>query len=124
LPVISALGAALVVIAPQVERLAREPAEAPQLDFTLLVDRGNLVARRYGLVFELPHDLRDIYLKNGIDLPRANGDGSWTLPMPARFVIDMQGVIRAADAHPDYTRRPDPDETIAILRSLRAAESL
>ncbi len=57
-------------------------------------------------------------MKFGIDLPTANGDDSWTLPMPARFVIDRSGMIRAADVDPDYTRRPEPADTVAVLRSL------
>ncbi len=85
----------------------------------MLRDAGNQVARQFGLVFTLPSELRELYRKFGIDLARANGDDSWTLPMPARFVIDSAGVIRAADADPDYTRRPEPSKTIADLQALR-----
>jgi peroxiredoxin len=76
------------------------------------------VAARYGLVFTLPDDLRRVYLGFGIDLPKANEDESWTLPMPARFVVDRDGVIRAAEADPDYTHRPEPADTLAVLRNL------
>lgn len=82
-------------------------------------DRGNQVAARYGLVYRLPEDLKQVYLKIGIDLARANGDDSWTLPMPARFVIDRAGMIHQADADPDYTHRPEPARTIEVLKSLR-----
>ena len=85
----------------------------------MLRDQGNQVARKFGLVYTLPDDLRRVYLKFGIDLAQANGDDSWTLPMPARFVIDRTGTIRAVDADPDYTRRPDPARTIDALRALR-----
>jgi hypothetical protein len=54
-----------------------------------------------------------------VDLPRANGDDSWTLPVPARFVIDRGGVIQAVDADPDYTRRPEPVQTVEVLGRLR-----
>ena len=84
----------------------------------MLKDEGNQVARRYGLVHGLPPDLQQIYAKNNIDLPAVNGDGTWTLPMPARFVIDRGGIVRAADADPDYTRRPEPADTIEVLRTL------
>jgi peroxiredoxin len=77
------------------------------------------VAEGYGLVFTLPPDLQAIYEKFGIDLPKGNGDGTWRLPVPARFVIDRQGIIRAVDADPDYTRRPEPAATVAALKSLR-----
>lgn len=89
----------------------------------MLHDFGNRVAEAYGLVFTLPDDLRAIYLTRGIDLARGNGDGTWRLPIPARFVIDREGVIRAADADPDYTRRPEPARTVEILRGLRPALS-
>jgi peroxiredoxin len=72
-------------------------------------------------VFQLPADLRKVYLKFGVDLSRFNGDDSWTLPMPGRFVADRQGVIGSADVDPDYTIRPDSAETVASLRKLLAA---
>jgi peroxiredoxin len=86
----------------------------------MLRDLGNRVAEAYGLAFTLPDELQAIYLKFGIDLARGNGDGTWRLPIPARFVIDRQGVIRAADADPDYTRRSEPSHTVEALKRLRA----
>ena len=89
------------------------------MPFALLRDFGNRVAEAYGLAFTLPEDLQAIYLKLGIDLARGNGDGTWRLPVPARFVIDRAGVIRAVDADPDYTRRSEPAETVDVLKKLR-----
>ena len=54
----------------------------------------------------------------GIALPEFNGDDSWELPVPARLVIDAGGVIRSVEANPDYTRRPEPEATLEVLRSL------
>ena len=108
------------MISPQVARTPRETEEPKPLSFELLRDFGNRVAEAYGLAFTLPDDLREIYLKFGIDLARGNGDGTWRLPVPARFVIDRQGVIRAVDADPDYTRRSEPARTVEILAGLRA----
>ena len=88
------------------------------MTFEVLRDLGNRVAEQYGLAFTLPEDLQVIYTKFGIDLPAGNGDGTWRLPVPARFVIDRDGIIRAADADPDYTRRPEPAQTIEVLRRL------
>jgi peroxiredoxin len=106
------------VISPQVARTPRETEEAKPLPFAMLRDLGNAVAEAYGLVFTLPADLQAIYLKFGIDLARGNGDGTWRLPVPARFVIDAQGIIRAVDADPDYTRRSEPAHTVEILQKL------
>ena len=88
------------------------------MPFEVLRDFGNRVAETYGLVFTLPVDLQALYTKFGIDLARGNGDGTWRLPIPARFVIDREGIIRAVDADPDYTRRPEPAQTIEVLRRL------
>ena len=103
-------------------RTPRETEEPKPLSFELLRDLGNHVAEAYGLVFTLPEDLRAIYLKIGIDLAQGNGDGTWRLPIPARFVIDRQGIIRAVDADPDYTRRPEPARTVEILAGLRGPD--
>jgi len=108
-----------VVISPQVARTPRETEDPKPLPFEVLRDFGNRVAEAYGLAFTLPEDLREIYLKFGIDLARGNGDGTWRLPVPARFVIDGQGIIRAVDADPDYTRRSEPARTVEILEGLR-----
>jgi peroxiredoxin len=89
------------------------------MPYEMLRDLGNTVAEAYGLVFTLPEDLQAIYQKFGIDLAKGNGDGTWRLPVPARFVIDRSGVIRGVDADPDYTRRPEPSATIEVLKTLR-----
>ena len=67
----------------------------------------------------MPDDLRELYSKYGIDLERFNGDDSRRLPVPGRFIIDSNRLIRYASADPDYTVRPDPRETVAVLQTLR-----
>ena len=88
------------------------------MQFDVLGDPGNEIARRFGLVFQIPEELKRVYTAMKIDLPRYDGDDSWQLPMPARFIIDREGIIRYADFDPDYTTRPDPEETLAALRNL------
>ena len=119
MPEISAAGASLVAISPQLQQYSGEIVEQHRLTFPVLSDHANNVARKYGLVFKLPDDLQQVYLNFGIDLPKMNGEDSWTLPMPARFVIEHTGTIRAADVDPDYTRRPEPARTVEILRALQ-----
>ena len=84
----------------------------------MLSDAGNGWARLLSLTFTLPADLREVYQGFGIDLSTFNGDPSWELPLPARIVVDQGGIIRAIDADPDYTRRPEPEATLEVLRSL------
>jgi peroxiredoxin len=83
-----------------------------------LNDRDNSLAIKFGLVFTLPNELREVYLSFGIDLERHNGNASWTLPMPARYIIDQQGLIHDAQVSVDYTQRPEPEETLGELDHL------
>jgi len=80
-----------VAISPQLPEHSRELIERRHLTFEILSDRGNEVAAKFGLRFSLPDYLRRIYRTFPLDLETFNGDASWTLPMPARFVIDRQG---------------------------------
>lgn len=98
--------------------VADELVKKHRLSFDLLRDPGNEVAASYGLRWQLPDDLKQLYLKFGTDLEADNGDDSWTLPMPARYIIDRDGIVRYARTDPDYTVRPDPAETLEALRAL------
>lgn len=108
------------MISPQTAEHSRTFARAKRLTMELLSDPGNRVAEEYGLVYKVPDDLREAYLKLGIDLPTFNGDDSWTLPMPARYIIDSSGVIRHSEVSTDYTVRPDPSHTIEALKTVIA----
>jgi peroxiredoxin len=114
-----ALGAELVVISPQTQERAAKQTEAMGLKFSLLSDEKNATAKAFGLAYQLPDDLKDVYQHVfKIDLSRINADTEWTLPIPARIVIDRQGVIRDIKADPDYRYRPEPSDTVEVLRSL------
>ena len=77
-----------------------------------------MVAKSFGLVYTLPEDLRQLYLKFGIDLVKFNGDETWTLPIPARYIVDQTGIVRYAKADPDYTVRPEPEDTLTALKGI------
>ena len=83
-----------------------------------MLDTGNETAHAYGLRWAFPDDLKAIYQQFGINLAEANGDDSWTLAVPARFIVDPAGVVKYARVDPDYTRRPEPQETLEALRRL------
>lgn len=107
--------ATLVAVCPQRPEFLRQMQEKNGLTFDILRDEGNRYAEQLGLCFTLPEYLQDIYTKFRIDLPRLNGEPSWTLAMPARYVVNQAGVIVAADYDPDYTNRPEPAKTLEDL---------
>ena len=88
------------------------------LTFAIVQDTGLAIARSFGLAFTLPDDLKALYQSFGIDLPKNTGRDAWELPMPARYVIDRAGLVRSAEVDPDYTVRPEPADTLAIVQGL------
>ena len=112
------LGATIVAITPQLAEASRFLIEKQKISFDLLSDPGNAYAAKLGLRFTLPDDLKAVYLSFGNDLAIRNGEASWTLPMPGRFVIDRAGIVRAVDVDPDYERRPEPQQTVYQIKAL------
>jgi peroxiredoxin len=114
------LGASLVAISPQLPDGSLTLSQRHALEFPILSDLGNSVARSYGIVFRLSDELRSSFRERGIDLARANGDGGGEeLPVPAMFVLSSDGFVHSAFVNVDHTDRTDPDEIVAILESLQ-----
>ena len=88
------------------------------LTFDILTDLHLGTAEQFQIAFVLPDYLRDLYKSFGSTLDRFHDESEYRLPMPARYVIDQQSVIRSAEVNPDYTVRPDPSETISALEQL------
>jgi AhpC/TSA family len=87
------------------------------LDFPILSDSGNETAAAFGLRVALPGYRVDLYTSLKNNLPVFNGDTSWTLPMPGRYAIGQDGIIRYAEVNPDYTHRPEPSNMLSVLRT-------
>ncbi|KOY01531.1 peroxiredoxin-like family protein [Pseudomonas nunensis] len=116
LPTLQEVGANLVAISPQIAANSRKSVRTNGLEFPILSDTHNDVAQAFGLRFALPDYLVELYKNLRNDLPTFNDDPSWTLPMPARYVIGQDGVIRYAEVNPDYTQRPEPEAMLDALR--------
>ncbi len=102
------MNVSLVAISPQLPDETLSTAEKNALDFDVLSDVGNRVARQFGLVFELPEYVRSLYMGYGANLPKVNGDDSFELPMTAVYVLDRTGVVRHACSTPTPTNVPPP----------------
>ena len=117
---IKSLRGQLVAISPQLPDGSLSTAEKNGLEFPVLTDVGNIVARSFGLVYALPEELRAAMRLNDKPLPRINGDESWELPLPATYVIGQDRRVALAWVDVDYRRRLAPENVIAVLRSLAA----
>jgi peroxiredoxin len=116
LPEFEKLGASLVAISPQTSSNSRKSARINNVTFPILSDVKGKVGEAFGLKFKLQDYLVDLYKSLKNDLPTFNDDPEWTLPMPARYVIDQDGTILYSEVNPDYTRRPEPQDMLPALR--------
>ena len=112
------LGAEILVLTPELERYTRALHKKLNLSYDILTDLHLKTAEQFGLVFTLPDYLRELYKSFGSTLDRFHDETEYRLPMPARYVIDQQAVIRAAEVNADYTIRPEPSETVKQLRAI------
>ena len=115
---VKALGAQIVVLMPELERYTRALHKKLNLTFDILTDLHLKTAEEFRLVFTLPDYLRDLYKSLGNALDRFHDEPEYRLPIPARYVVDKEGIIRGADVNADYTIRLEPAETLKELRNL------
>jgi peroxiredoxin len=112
------LGARIVVLTPELERYSRALHKKLNLLFDILTDLHLKTAERFGLVFTFPDYLRDLYRSWGNTLDRYHDESEYRLPMPARYIVDSNSMIRAVDVNADYTIRPEPSETLTLLKQI------
>jgi peroxiredoxin len=116
-------GASLIAISPQTAANSRKSIQQNNLTFPILSDPNGKVSESFGLRFPLPDYLIELYKNFKNDLPLFNDDPSWTLPMPARFVIGQDGIILYSEVNPDYTRRPEPEDMFPVLERATAVKA-
>lgn len=118
------LGASLVVVTPQSAESASAYRTEHSIAFPMLVDPNADVAEKFGLAYSFPAYLSDLYRNVfGNDLARVNASGTWRLPIPARYLIDVAGTIVYAETNPDYRFRPDPEATLSEVAALTSASA-
>ena len=111
--------ATMLSISPQLEKHNKQIVDRQRLNFDLLSDSENKIAAQFGLRWTMRNPLKSLYKDTfKINLPNYNGDDSWTLPIPARFIIGTDGIIKYVEYSIDYTKRPNPDVLIEALKTL------
>lgn len=118
LPQIKALGATLVALSPELPDNTLSTKEKDKLEFEVLSDLNNEVARMYGIVFKLSPETGAKY-NESFQLNAHNGSMSEELPFPATYIIDKSGVIQYAFVDADYKKRVNVDTVVAKLKKLK-----
>lgn len=120
LPEVTAAGATLVAVSPQTPAANAATAADLALPFPLLSDPAAAAAQAWGLAVDLDDTMRRLFLELGRDLPAVNDPADpWRLPLPATFVLAADGRVAWRFVHGDYSRRAEPADVVAAVRSLR-----
>ena len=108
-------GANVVAISPMTSKQSDFMRDQHKLMFPILSDQRNKVAEQFGVSYQVPEYQQQLFSTVFINLPFINGENSWTLPLPATFVVSPDGTINYAWTNEDYTLRPEPAEILENL---------
>ena len=111
-------GANLIALTPELPDNSLSTLEKNHLQFEVLSDVNNKVAKQYGIVFKLDEAVSETY-KQAFDLESYNGNDSDELPLAATYVIDKEGVIHYAFLDAEYRNRAEPGDILSTLKTLK-----
>jgi peroxiredoxin len=119
---IQAAGAQLMAVSPELSDSALTWKEKNELEFIVLSDVGNKVAREYGVVYRIPKGIEAGYMAGArTDLTQYNGDDSLELPLAVTYVIGTDGTVEYAFVDADYRKRAETSEVVNFVRQYAAA---
>jgi peroxiredoxin len=110
-PAIAGLGANVVSVIPEKRPYAQRLKSDYGITFPILSDIDNAYALSLGLMVWVGEEIRDRFLKSGVDISTFQGNDGWFLPVPATFVVAGNGLIVDRFVDPDFRRRM-PEERI------------
>lgn len=114
-PVLRAKSVHLVAISPQYPEATGTIVKKLGLEFPVLCDPGNRVARKYGLVFKQTGLLHEVSERSGTSLSECNKDCSQQLPVPATYLVSQQSTLLYRHFDVDFTTRAEPRDVLEQL---------
>jgi peroxiredoxin len=109
----------LVAVSPQKPDGSLSMQEKNDLAFPVVSDPGNSLAKQLGVLMpSVGEDVLTAQRQLGLDVMKANADGTEYLPMPTVALIDSDHQLRWIDVHPDFTTRTEVDEVLHAVEAL------
>lgn len=115
---ITAAGGKLVAISVENPDASMTVAKKNEVQFTVLSDPNLDLARKFGIVYQLPDETAAKYASRGLDLAKHNEMAKPELPLAATYIINRQGKITYAFLETDYKKRAEPDAIIENLKRI------
>lgn len=112
------LGGQVVAITPETQKCAWQLRENRGLDYPILCDVDNAYALMLGLAIWCGEELIQIYDEYKINIGKYQGNASWLLPIPATYVVGIDGKIAGSFVNPDFRYRMAPEDILASLHTV------
>lgn len=118
LPEFKKYGANLLAVSPEVPDSSITTKEKNNLQFEVLSDVDNVVARQYKVVHTLTEGVATAY-ETGFGLSKYNGNNKAELPLAVTYIIGQDKVIKYAFLDADYRKRAEPIDLIHFLKGMK-----
>ncbi len=115
LQLIKEKGANVVAITPEVQENINKTIKKTKAVFPVLFDSGMKVMEAYKVNFKVDDKTVEKYKGYGIDFDKANGSNGASLPVPATYIVDKNGLIKQVFFNTDYTKRPSVQQILENL---------
>ena len=108
-------GASLLAVSPEVPANISKTVEKTSATYPVLFDDGLKIMKSYDVAFTVDSSTVKKYKTFGIDFNEANGSNGATLPVPAIYIVNKEGIIVFKHFDPDYRKRLSVQEIISHL---------
>jgi peroxiredoxin len=113
---VAAIGGQIVAVMPEREQFVSDLRATSNAPFLVLTDMDNGYAMSLGLAIWVGDEMQKI-ISERHNLANYQGNDTWTLPIPATFVVGQDGRIKARFVDPDYRKRMAIEDLLAAMRA-------
>lgn len=107
----------IIAITPEVARFSGQMKEEAHAPFPVLTDLDNGYAMSLNLAFWVGEEMRALMTAGGFIPSVGQRNDAWFLPIPATFVVGLDGRIKSRFIDPDYRKRMQIEDLMASLRN-------
>jgi len=108
-------GATLIAVSPEKPANVSKTVEKTKATYSVLFDDSLKIMKSYDVAFSVDSTTIEKYKKFGIDFYDTNGSNGATLPVPAVYIINREGIIIFKHFDPDYRKRVSVHEILLHL---------
>ncbi|KAJ5319788.1 hypothetical protein PENANT_c026G10054 [Penicillium antarcticum] len=118
LPDFKAKRVCLVAVSPELPDQSLTTSEKNGLEFTVLSDLQNDLARKLGIVFSQPDEMRTVFNAIQVDWDARYGDGNLQIPIPANILVEKSGLVKNVWLDPYWHNRMEPSTALEWINQL------